>query len=99
MEEKAKIKKCLTVIRKYLKEHLEKRLNNEDVMKRENDILSHVIHANQSIDGFGFEEIIDEFLVFFVAGMETTANTISFTLLNVVKNKEIYDALQAEIYI
>ena len=98
VEEKANIRKCLTGVRKYLKGHLEKRLSNEE-MKSENDILSHIIHANQSIDGFGFEEIIDEFLVFFVAGMETTANTMSFTLLNVVKNKEIYDALQAEVYI
>ena len=97
VEEKAKIRKCLTGVRKYLKEHLEKRLGNEEEMKHENDILSHIIHANHSIDGFGFDEIIDEFFVFFVAGMETTANTMSFTLLNIVKNKEIYDALEAEV--
>ena len=95
VEEKANIRKWLTGVRKYLKEHLEKRLSNEEM---KSDILSHVIHANQSIDGFGFEEMIDELFVFFAAGMETTANSMSFTLLNVVKNKEVYNALQAEVY-
>ena len=80
--EKIEIRRHLHDARDYLRLNLQKRLENEDEMMNKSDILSPIIRANNSIPGLGIDEILDEFFVFFVAGMETTSNAMSFFLLN-----------------
>ena len=43
------------------------------------------------------EDMIDEFITFFVAGQETTANTLAFCLIEVAKSETITQKLRNEI--
>jgi cholesterol 24(S)-hydroxylase len=37
------------------------------------------------------EEIVDDFLTFFAAGQETTANSLAFTILELGRNKHVLE--------
>ena len=58
-----------------------------------NDLLSTLIRdGNLSMD-----EMVDEFLTIFLAGQETTANSLSFTLYEIIRNPDIESKLLNEI--
>lgn len=74
-----------SLIRKIAKEAI---LNRMEEIKRgedtPNDILSFILRASESLKqslNFGLEEMIDEFLTFFVAGQDTTGNLLASTIL------------------
>ncbi|XP_067952041.1 cholesterol 24-hydroxylase-like [Watersipora subatra] len=62
------------------------------------DVLTHSIKTSQ-IEGSGLnkENIIDDFINFFIAGHETTANTLSFTLLELGRHPNILQRLREEL--
>lgn len=37
------------------------------------------------------EKMVDDFVTFFLAGQETTANTLAFAFLEIGKNPEVID--------
>ena len=41
-------------------------------------------------DGIDLDLMIDDFATFFVAGQETTANSLAFCFLELGKNKDIF---------
>lgn len=41
--------------------------------------------------------MVDNFITFFIAGQETTANTLSFSFLEISKNKEIFNKCREEV--
>ena len=43
------------------------------------------------------EDMIDDFITFFVAGQETTANTLSFLFIEIAKNPKVAKKLREEI--
>ena len=43
------------------------------------------------------ESMIDDFVTFFVAGQETTANTLAFVFLELGKNKDLYAKVRQEV--
>jgi cholesterol 24(S)-hydroxylase len=43
------------------------------------------------------ETMVDDFMTFFLAGQETTANSLSFAFLEVCKNPEIVEKAREEI--
>ena len=45
------------------------------------------------------EDTVDDFLTFFLAGMETTANSMSFVLWYLLKHEGVYQKLQLEVLI
>ena len=45
------------------------------------------------------EDTVDDFLTFFLAGMETTANSMSFVLWYLLKHEGVYQKLQLEVFI
>lgn len=62
------------------------------------DILTHILQASSGLEGnFGLEQMIDEFVTFFIAGQETTAQLMSFTYEFVGRNPDIYKKLQEEV--
>ncbi|XP_071832486.1 cholesterol 24-hydroxylase-like [Apostichopus japonicus] len=62
------------------------------------DILTHILQASSGLKGnFGLEQMIDEFVTFFVAGQETTAQLMSFTYEIVGRHPDIYKKLQEEV--
>jgi hypothetical protein len=42
-------------------------------------------------DKMDLEDMIDNFLTFFVAGQETTANALAFTVMELGKNKDVLE--------
>ena len=66
-----------------------------------NDLLSSLLGTQQSPDPelrLSDKEIIDEFITFFVAGMDTTGHLIGMTLYNLTQNPEYLEKLQKEIH-
>lgn len=61
-------------------------------------MFSYVLQEIHEAGGsFSLEEIIDEFVVQFIAGTETTSNLMKFLLMEVTRNPHIYERLQEEI--
>jgi len=62
------------------------------------DLLDMLIHA-QYEDGTVMtnDQLIDEILILFVAGHETTANALTFTLKLIAQHKEVLDKVEEEI--
>ncbi|XP_070579102.1 cholesterol 24-hydroxylase-like [Ptychodera flava] len=88
-------------LRKTGRDVVEKRLaarsNGEYV--NEDDIIGHMLKASDYLKNpeFGMEDILDEFVTLFLAGHETTANTVAFMLMELIRNQDILDRLRTEI--
>jgi cytochrome P450 len=67
--------------------------------KEHDDLLDMLLKAKYEDDGTSMtnEQLIDEILIFFVAGHETTANALTFTFHLIAKNPEVYKKVLAEI--
>ncbi|XP_067848234.1 cholesterol 24-hydroxylase-like [Heptranchias perlo] len=80
------------------KECIEKRkravVNREDVPK---DILTHILKSAEQEGEYDDGLMLDNFITFFIAGQETTANLISFTIMELTRHPEITARLQAEV--
>jgi len=93
-KDKDEFAKAMIPTRRFLRQHAEERIASDDT---EDDILSHIIKANSFSDQLTVEDTVDDFLTFFLAGMETTANSMSFVLWYLIKNEEVYTRLQEEV--
>ncbi|WP_232666421.1 cytochrome P450 [Pseudonocardia sp. TRM90224] len=76
----------------------ERRREQNDV----GDLLSALIEANDeesrdALSHFADEEIVDQFVTFFVAGSETTASALSWSLYLLARHPEVQEQLQAEV--
>ncbi|XP_030830518.1 cholesterol 24-hydroxylase [Strongylocentrotus purpuratus] len=64
------------------------------------DILTYILQESNNLEGikdFDLEDMVDEFVTFFGAGQETTANLLSFTLLHLGRNPQVMKKLRDEI--
>ncbi|XP_071482685.1 cytochrome P450 3A28-like [Diadema antillarum] len=77
-------------------ERIAARRRGEDVPK---DILTHILNASDNLSNqeFGIEEMIDEFLSFFIAGQETTGNTLAFILQQLCRYPHVYEKVKQEL--
>ncbi|OUR91537.1 cytochrome P450 [Flavobacteriales bacterium 34_180_T64] len=74
----------------------QRRRSNED----HDDLLDMLIHAQYEDEStMTNEQLIDEILILFVAGHETTANALTFTLKLLAQNKEALKRTEQEILI
>ena len=94
---KKQIRESIRAVRDYLTKHLMIRIENAEDMKNKDEILAHIIRANLSVDGFGVEEIIDDFFSFFIAGTDTTSNALSFFLLMMIKHSDVCTKVRDEV--
>eukprot|EP00057_Strongylocentrotus_purpuratus_P009900 XP_011664374.1 PREDICTED: cholesterol 24-hydroxylase isoform X1 [Strongylocentrotus purpuratus] len=65
-----------------------------------NDMLTNILQASQDLEGnenFGIDEMLDEFVTFFIAGQETTSNLMSFTLEMLGKHPHVLQKVQDEL--
>ncbi|KAK3093835.1 hypothetical protein FSP39_020756, partial [Pinctada imbricata] len=91
-------RKACSFLRYFGNELLKKR--TEKMKKGEyipDDILTHIVRIKDKNPDLNSEEILDDFLALFIAGQETIASTLSFVLLEVGKNPDVYTKLQREI--
>lgn len=81
--------------REILNTIIEERISSE---REENDLLDMLLNAKYDDGTFmSRQQLIDEVLILFTAGHETTANALSFTLFLLAKNPEIQEKLYQEI--
>ncbi len=93
------VKKHLTLVkesRDIINTVIDERRNSD---KEHDDLLDMLLKAKYEDDGTSMtnEQLIDEILIFFVAGHETTANALTFTFHLIAKNPEVYKKVLAEI--
>ncbi|QHI38171.1 Putative cytochrome P450 132 [Kordia antarctica] len=67
--------------------------------KEHDDLLDMLLKAKYEEDGTSMtnEQLIDEILIFFVAGHETTANALTFTFHLIAKNTEVLQKVITEV--
>ena len=95
-KEKYELNQAVIPMRNALKNHLKYRIENAGANQKD-DILSYIIKANMVSDVLTVEDIIDEYLVFVTAGMETTAITMAVALFYLSTHPEIYKRVQDEV--
>ncbi|XP_056401207.1 cholesterol 24-hydroxylase-like isoform X2 [Hyla sarda] len=92
------VKDSLRLLRQTGKECIERRQkamqDEEDVPL---DILSQILKGAALEDTCDLESLLDNFVTFFIAGQETTANQLSFAVMELARNPNILERAQAEI--
>lgn len=102
VQKRREVRSAIKFLRTVGKEVVEKRI--QSMMKSEegpNDILSYILKATNGLknnSSYGMLEVMDEFATFFVAGMETNANTLSSLLMLVSRNEEVMVRLKEEVH-
>ncbi|XP_068730892.1 cholesterol 24-hydroxylase-like [Montipora capricornis] len=61
------------------------------------DILDHILRVAEADSTLTLEYLVDEFVTFFFAGQETTANQLSFTLYEILKHSCVEERIVQEI--
>ncbi|TRY77584.1 hypothetical protein DNTS_007219 [Danionella cerebrum] len=95
------IKEATELLRRTGEEWIEKRKraaeNGEDVPQ---DILTQILKTadeEKVTSSKDHEQMLDNFVTFFIAGQETTANQLSFAIMELGRNPEIYKRAKAEV--
>ncbi|PIK40642.1 putative cholesterol 24-hydroxylase [Apostichopus japonicus] len=95
---RSKARKAIQLLRKtggdIIRQRIEDQKQGKDLPK---DILSFIIKEAIVEENFSIEEMVDEFVTFFGAGQETTANLLSFTLLCLGRYPEVLKKLLQEV--
>ncbi|XP_065696025.1 cholesterol 24-hydroxylase [Patagioenas fasciata] len=92
------VKESVRLLRRVGKECLDQR--REDIRNGKEvtlDILTQILKGDALEETRDDENILDNFVTFFVAGHETTANQLSFTVMALGQHPEILERLQAEV--
>ncbi|KAM3917967.1 cholesterol 24-hydroxylase-like isoform 1-T1 [Leptodactylus fuscus] len=61
------------------------------------DILTQILKGAALEGDYDMEDLLDNFITFFIAGHETTANQLAFTVLALAQHPEILEKVQAEV--
>ncbi|KAM4662408.1 cholesterol 24-hydroxylase-like [Discoglossus pictus] len=61
------------------------------------DILTQILKGAALEENCDSESLLDNFITFFIAGQETTANQLSFAVLELARHPEILEKVQAEV--
>ncbi|KAL5496599.1 hypothetical protein EMCRGX_G012912 [Ephydatia muelleri] len=91
-------RKAVRALRTIGKECIVKRIKALDSGEEvPNDILTHILKVASANESADIEALVDDFVTFYVAGQETTANTLSFAVILVHQHPEVLERLLAEI--
>ncbi|CAI9582974.1 unnamed protein product [Staurois parvus] len=90
------VRESIRLLREIGRECIERRKkaieDGEDIPR---DILTQILKELE--DGYNLEDLIDNFVTFFIAGQETTANQLSFAVMELSRNPEVLVKLQVEV--
>jgi cholesterol 24(S)-hydroxylase len=89
---KLKLRRLNGILRNTGREKILERINNfkNEDPNLTNDILGNILKSSND-DNFDLELMIDDFVTFFIAGQETTANTLGFCFLELGKNPQVLE--------
>ncbi|KAJ8044383.1 Cholesterol 24-hydroxylase [Holothuria leucospilota] len=94
------VKSAIRFLRDFGREIVTKRIQkmNEEKDDR-HDILSYILKATNGLkdSSFGMTGVLDEFITFFVAGMETSSVTLTSILFHLSRSEETVKRLKAEV--
>ncbi|XP_075049329.1 cholesterol 24-hydroxylase-like isoform X2 [Mixophyes fleayi] len=92
------VEKCVDLLRRTGRECIMKRkqemLSGEELPK---DILTKILQCAEEENGLDDEIMLDNFITFFIAGQETTANQLSFAAMELTRQPEIIHRLRSEL--
>ncbi|XP_072013133.1 cholesterol 24-hydroxylase-like [Amphiura filiformis] len=94
------VRNAVQTIRDTGRECINKRIDDINRGDVPEDVLTYIIKAGQEVEGNDEEKMevmIDQFATFFVAGQETTANMLSFTVIALCRHPEILHRLKTEV--
>ena len=94
LHEKEQFKNAVQPIRDLSRKHLE-RIGDKAVTEK--NVLSHIIRGNDCSNDLTMEDLIDDYNVFLVAGMETTSITMACAVWFISMNPHVYEKAQAEV--
>lgn len=77
--------------------HLLIQLKNRGSVTDDDSLITKIGEKIATEGSFSMDEILAQSIVFFLAGFETSATTISFALLEMSLNQDIQDKLRKEI--
>ncbi|XP_075700165.1 cholesterol 24-hydroxylase-like [Rhinoderma darwinii] len=92
------LKKHVRHLRETGKECIEQRM--KAIREGDNiptDILTMILKGAEQEESCTLEDLIDQFVTFFIAGQETTANHIAFTVMELGRHPDILARVQAEV--
>ncbi|XP_063188954.1 cholesterol 24-hydroxylase [Chroicocephalus ridibundus] len=92
------VRESVRLLRRVAKECIDQR--REDIQNGKEatlDILTQILKGDALEETRDDENILDNFITFFVAGHETTANQLSFTVMALAQHPEILERVQAEV--
>ncbi|XP_073498329.1 cholesterol 24-hydroxylase-like [Phyllobates terribilis] len=61
------------------------------------DILSQILKGAAVEDSYDLESLLDNFVTFFIAGQETTANQLAFAVMELARYPDVLERVQGEI--
>ncbi|XP_070576492.1 cholesterol 24-hydroxylase-like isoform X3 [Ptychodera flava] len=94
------VQEAIRLLRKTGLQEIERRLAARHQGEQiKDDILGHILRASDFLlnPEFQIENALDEFVTFFIAGQETTASQMSFTLMELLRYPEIEHRVRTEI--
>lgn len=95
---KYKYKKIIKELREIGREQILSRIKLIQVDEYvPSDLLSITLKSAEKTNSNDMEDMIDDFLTFFIAGQETTANTLTFCILELAQNPHVFIKLREEI--
>ncbi|KAE8586413.1 hypothetical protein XENTR_v10021659 [Xenopus tropicalis] len=93
-----KVQESIRLLRQTGKECIERRQKQiQDGEEIPVDILTQILRGTALEKDCDPETLLDNFVTFFIAGQETTANQLSFAVMSLGRNPEILKKAQAEI--
>nr|UOU03252.1 cytochrome P450 3049C1 [Brachionus rubens] len=94
---KKEYKNVIQDLRNFARDKILKRLENlKNNEYAPDDILTAIVSSCKD-DEIDLESLVDDFITFFNAGQETTANTLAFCFLELGRNPQVYNKLKEEI--
>ncbi|XP_014813164.1 PREDICTED: cholesterol 24-hydroxylase [Calidris pugnax] len=92
------VKESVRLLRRVAKECIDQRRKDIQNGKEATlDILTQILKGDALEETRDDENILDNFITFFVAGHETTANQLSFTVMALAQHPDILERVQAEV--
>ncbi|XP_010077240.1 PREDICTED: cholesterol 24-hydroxylase, partial [Pterocles gutturalis] len=92
------VKESVRLLRRVAKECIdERRKAIQEGKEATRDILTQILKGDALEKTRDDENLLDNFITFFAAGHETTANQLSFTIMALAQHPEILQRLQAEV--
>ncbi|XP_075049198.1 cholesterol 24-hydroxylase-like isoform X1 [Mixophyes fleayi] len=92
------VQKSIMLLRKTGRECIAKRQKEiQDGAEIPVDILTQILKGAALEEGCDMEDLLDNFVTFFIAGQETTANQLSFAVMELARHPEILEKVRAEV--